>query len=164
MAYFIFLKYMRSLEEFRKNPNVKIPPKSPCANFQSLGIFKNTFFIRKRIFPHISAHPAQPRPRWLATPHRPPDPRSAQSAQAAMAYLSKGVFPSTLRTPAETSSLSHVTAMWGRLSAPSSSPRRLTIAASPRRLRLPHAAQPPISRCQARSSLPALIPPLNSPL
>jgi hypothetical protein len=31
-----FLKSLKSLEEFRKNPHVKIPPKSPCANFQSL--------------------------------------------------------------------------------------------------------------------------------
>jgi hypothetical protein len=29
MAYFIFLKYWRSLEEFRKNLCVQIPPKSP---------------------------------------------------------------------------------------------------------------------------------------
>jgi hypothetical protein len=36
MAYFIFLKYLDSLEDFRKNPHVKIPSKSPCANFQSL--------------------------------------------------------------------------------------------------------------------------------
>jgi hypothetical protein len=50
MAYFIFLKYLDSLEDFRKNPHVKIPPKSPCANFQSLGIFKNPIFIRKGIF------------------------------------------------------------------------------------------------------------------
>jgi hypothetical protein len=41
MADLIFLKYLRSLEEFRKNPHVKIPPKSPSTNFQSLGIFKN---------------------------------------------------------------------------------------------------------------------------
>jgi hypothetical protein len=41
---------LRSLEEFRKNPHVKIPPKSPSANFQSLGIFKNSIFIRKEIF------------------------------------------------------------------------------------------------------------------
>jgi hypothetical protein len=40
MTYYIFLKSLRSLEEFRKNPHVKIPPKSPCANFQSLGKFK----------------------------------------------------------------------------------------------------------------------------
>jgi hypothetical protein len=51
MAYYIFLKSLTSLEEFRKNPHVKIPPKSPCANFQSLGIFKISNFIQKRIFP-----------------------------------------------------------------------------------------------------------------
>jgi hypothetical protein len=50
MPYFIFLKYLDSLEDFRKTPHVKIPPKSPCANFQSLGIFKNSIFIRKGIF------------------------------------------------------------------------------------------------------------------
>jgi hypothetical protein len=47
MAYSIFLKYLRSLEEFRKNPHVKIPPKSPCANFQSLGILKIKFYSEK---------------------------------------------------------------------------------------------------------------------
>jgi hypothetical protein len=47
MAYFIFLKYLRSVEEFRKNPHVKIPPKFPCANFQSLGKFKNPIFNSK---------------------------------------------------------------------------------------------------------------------
>jgi hypothetical protein len=51
MAYFIFFKSLRSLGEFRKIPHVKIPPKSPCANFQSLAIFKKLNFIRKRIFP-----------------------------------------------------------------------------------------------------------------
>jgi hypothetical protein len=40
-----FLKSLRSLEEFRKNPHVKIPPKSPCANFQSLGKFRNSFSL-----------------------------------------------------------------------------------------------------------------------
>jgi hypothetical protein len=33
MAYYIFLKSMRSLEEFGKNPHIKIPLKSPCTNF-----------------------------------------------------------------------------------------------------------------------------------
>jgi hypothetical protein len=47
MACFIFLKYLRSLEEFRKNPHIKIPPKSPCANFQSLDIFKIQFYSEK---------------------------------------------------------------------------------------------------------------------
>jgi hypothetical protein len=50
MAYYIFLKSLRSLEEFRKNPHVKIPPKSPCVNFQSLGKFKNLIFNSEILF------------------------------------------------------------------------------------------------------------------
>jgi hypothetical protein len=166
MPYFIFLKYLRSLEEFRKNPCVKIPPKSLCANFQSLGIFKNLIFYSKKNLPQISAHPAQPRPHWHALPRRPPDPRSAHLARAALAYLPKGAFPSTLRIPAKTHSLSHVIAMWA---PPVSFIPFPTLAdlthgvTSPRRLRPPCAARPPTSRYQARSSLPTLIPPFNSP-
>jgi hypothetical protein len=48
MPYFIFLKSLRSLEKFKKNPHIKIPPKSPFINFQSLDIFKNPIFILKR--------------------------------------------------------------------------------------------------------------------
>jgi hypothetical protein len=58
MAYYIFLKSLTSLEEFRKNPHVKIPPKSPCANFQSLGIFKNQILFRKKFSLSLSAHSA----------------------------------------------------------------------------------------------------------
>jgi hypothetical protein len=57
MAYYIFLKSLRSLEEFRKNPHVKIPPKSPT-NFQSLGKFKNPILILKFFFPCF--RPGQP--------------------------------------------------------------------------------------------------------
>jgi hypothetical protein len=53
MAYYIFLKSLRSLEEFKKNPHVKIPPKSSSTNFQSLGKFKNPIFIRKEFFLRI---------------------------------------------------------------------------------------------------------------
>jgi hypothetical protein len=53
MTYFIFLKSLRSLGEFRKNPHVKIPPKSPCANFQSLGIFKNQILFGKEFSRHF---------------------------------------------------------------------------------------------------------------
>jgi hypothetical protein len=42
MAYYIFLKSLRSPEEFTKNPHIKIPPKSPPRNFQSLCIFKKS--------------------------------------------------------------------------------------------------------------------------
>jgi hypothetical protein len=53
MAYFIFLKSLRSLEELMKNPHVKIPPKSPCANFQRLGIFKNQILFPKEFSRHF---------------------------------------------------------------------------------------------------------------
>jgi hypothetical protein len=46
MAYYIFPKSLRSLEEF-------IPPNSPSTNFQSLGNFKNLIFIRKEFFLRI---------------------------------------------------------------------------------------------------------------
>jgi hypothetical protein len=65
MAYFIFLKYFDSLEDFRINPHVKIPPRSPPTNFQSFDIFKNQIVIQKRFFPHFlpnrpSGQPAHP--------------------------------------------------------------------------------------------------------
>jgi hypothetical protein len=44
---------LRSLEEFRKNPHVKIPPKSPSTIFQSLGKFKNLIFNPEILFLHI---------------------------------------------------------------------------------------------------------------
>jgi hypothetical protein len=50
MAYYIFIKSLRSLEEFRKNPHVKIPPKSPSTIFQSLAKFKNLILIRKSFY------------------------------------------------------------------------------------------------------------------
>jgi hypothetical protein len=50
MAFYIFLKSLRSLEEFGKNPHVKIPPKSPCANFQSLGKLQNPISNSKIFF------------------------------------------------------------------------------------------------------------------
>jgi hypothetical protein len=65
MAYFIFLKSLRSLGEFRKNPHVKIPPKSPCANFQSLSIFKNQILFEK----DFSRHFRPIRPFGPATSH-----------------------------------------------------------------------------------------------
>jgi hypothetical protein len=94
MAYYIFLKSLRSLEEFRKNRHIKIPPKSLCTNFQSLGIFKNPIFILKRIFLQISAQSAQP-PAYLfslsahaaflaPSLHRPRD--TSSSSRAAMPW------------------------------------------------------------------------------
>jgi hypothetical protein len=65
MTYYIFLKSLRSLEEFRKNPHVKIPPKSPSTIFQSLAIIQKSNFIRKRSFPSLSAQSAHPGLRGL---------------------------------------------------------------------------------------------------
>jgi hypothetical protein len=70
MAYYIFLKSLRSLEEFWKNPHVKIPPKSPSTNFQSLDKSKNPILIRKLFF-FISARPP---PLFFFQPSRGPPP------------------------------------------------------------------------------------------
>jgi hypothetical protein len=74
-----FLKSLRSLEEFRKNPHVKIPPKSPSTNFQSLAIIKNQILFGKEFFPSLSAQSAQ-RPAGAsglsARPAPPPPPFS----------------------------------------------------------------------------------------
>jgi hypothetical protein len=70
MAYYIFLKSLRSLEEFRKNPHVKIPPKSPFTNFQILGKFKNLIFNSEILFLLISAR-ATLRPTWPLSPASP---------------------------------------------------------------------------------------------
>jgi hypothetical protein len=67
MAYYIFLKSLRSLEEFRKNPHVKIPPKSSSTIFQSLAKFRNPIFIRKFVFLYFRPG----RPCGPAIPHGP---------------------------------------------------------------------------------------------
>jgi hypothetical protein len=90
MAYYIFLKSLRSLGEFRKNPHVQIPPKSPSINFQSFSKFKNPNFNSEIFFPSFRpGRPCGPLGLWpsrlpLASPlpqaeaHRP-----AQAAQPA---------------------------------------------------------------------------------
>jgi hypothetical protein len=78
MACYIFLKSLRSLEEFRKNPHIKIPPKSPSTNFQSLGKFKNPILIRKFLFFRIFG-PADPTARLASGPASPPAAPSPQA-------------------------------------------------------------------------------------
>jgi hypothetical protein len=69
MACYIFLKSLRSLEEFRKNPHVKIPPKSPSTNFQSLDKFKNPILIQKFLFPDFwPGRPRSPLGLWPSQP------------------------------------------------------------------------------------------------
>jgi hypothetical protein len=160
---------LRSLEEFRKKPHVKIPPKSPWANFQSLGKFINAIFNSKIIF--LRFRPGQPygplglwpsRPCWPLSSHGTKPPLPAHLARASVASLQKYVFPSSSRL-LSWSLLSRLSVKWARAVSFIFLPRRPTSAASSRRLRPPHAARPPTSRCQVRSSLHALIPPLNFP-
>jgi hypothetical protein len=82
MVYYIFSKSLRILEEFRKNPHIKIPPKSPCTKFQSLYKFKNLIFNSKGDFPP-SFRPSRPtRPFGLPGPADfLPPPASKQSRQ-----------------------------------------------------------------------------------
>jgi hypothetical protein len=80
-----FLKSLRSLEEFRKNPHVKIPPKSPSTNFRSLGKFKNPIFNSEILF--LAFGPADPVARSASGPASPPaalarQPRWPTSPQA----------------------------------------------------------------------------------
>jgi hypothetical protein len=76
MTYYIFLKSLRSLEEFRKNSHVKIPPKSPSTNFQSLAIIKNQILFGKEFFPSLLAQSAQrpASPSGLSARPAPPPP------------------------------------------------------------------------------------------
>jgi hypothetical protein len=165
MAYFIFLKYLRSLEEFRKNPHVKILPRSPRANFQSLGIFKNLIFIRKGIFFRfwpIRPSPARAnllRPAGHRLPARPTRPKPCWR-------ICRKAYSLRLCTLRQRRLLSLMSLPCGaRLSAPSPSPRWPTVATSPRLLRPPHAAQlhprMPPEPLLAPPSSPPLNPPLN---
>jgi hypothetical protein len=54
MACCIFLKSLRILERFRKNPNIKIPPASPCRNSQSLAKFQNPLEIANQFLTESS--------------------------------------------------------------------------------------------------------------
>jgi hypothetical protein len=106
MAYYIFLKSLRSLEEFRKNPHVKIPPKSPSTNFQSLGKFKNTIFNSEISLSLFLARPtlrptwplAQPA-HWPRRPHRPKPSQPAHLAARRLRLRGKYVFPFGSRLP-----------------------------------------------------------------
>jgi hypothetical protein len=106
MAYYIFLKSFRSLEEFTKNPHVKIPPKSPSTNFQSLGKFKTPIFIQKEFFLRI--RPTRPTLARAGPLHTTGHRARARPipACAALAYLPKAASYSSLRSPTTTPSSS----------------------------------------------------------
>jgi hypothetical protein len=166
MAYYIFLKSLRSLEEFRKNPHVKIPPKSPTTIFQSLAIIKNQILFGKEFFLHIRpsgqpAHPASP----LRRPHpplfscRPRTHARPIPACAALAYLPKALSSSSLRSPATTPSPS-VTATQappiGFVVSPAPADPGRNFSAP----LLPRAAAPRLGCPRAFTTLPHHSPPL----
>jgi hypothetical protein len=152
MACYIFLKYLRSLEEFRKNPHVKIHPKSPSTNFQSLDKFKNPILIRKFLFFLIfgPADPAACLASGLASPPAVPSPlaeiaRPAHPARASVASSWEIRFPLRF-TPSRAGRLYLVSlSTRPHLSDVSSPLRQLTPATFFRPLRPPHAARPPTS-------------------
>jgi hypothetical protein len=152
-----FLKSLRSLEEFRKNPHVKIPPKSPSTNFQSLTTIKNQILFEKEFFLHFRPNRPSDQPAHPASqpgqPHCPPPFSRRPHACArpilacvALAYLPKAVSSSSLRSP---------------VTMPSSSPpRRPTpVGISPRRRSL-DAAAPRLGCPRAFTTLPHHSPPL----
>jgi hypothetical protein len=167
MAYYIFLKSLRSLEEFRKNAHVKIPPKSPSTNFQSLGKFKNLIFNSEIIFFLFSAQPT-PRPAWpLAQPaHRPRRPPQTESARPAHPARASGASSREIRfpfqiTPSRAGRLLPLSPPRGpRLSASSSPPRRPTKVRNFPAPPLPRAAAPRLGYPRAFTALPHHSPPL----
>jgi hypothetical protein len=164
MAYFIFLKYLRSLEEFRKNPQVKIPPKLTCANFQSLGKLKNPIFNSKIFLLHFRpSYPYRPtRPLAQPAPLAPLLPQveanfasPSCSAHARCWRICKNTFSSLIHAFHSRCLLSiHLLTHGPQLSISSSPPRRPTPAVSPpcRLLRASDAAEP---------LPPPITPPLN---
>jgi hypothetical protein len=126
---------LRSLEEFRKNLCVKIPPNSPCANLQSLAKFKNPIFILKGFFFNFRpsrpssqpahsaflAHPAPPTSLFLHHHTSPPLPQAIVpfvgplGPHAPLAYSREYVFFFDSHLPTSTSSLSPLTDAWAPL-------------------------------------------------
>jgi hypothetical protein len=167
MAYYIFLKSLRSLEEFSKKSHVKIPPKSPSTNFQSLGKFKNPILIRKFFFlafspanlearsaSGLASPPAAPSPQAETIPAGPSSPRVGHVFVGNTFSFLVCALPSR---PTSLISLSSGPCML----AVSSPLRRPTPAAFSRRLRPPRTARPLTSRCPVRYLPHALIPLLN---
>jgi hypothetical protein len=118
MACYIFLKSLRSLEEFRKNPHVKIPPNLLLQISKALVNSKIQFLIQK-FFSLLSARPT-PRPvRPLPQPaHRPRRPRGlkqtrpAHPAHASVASSREIRFPFRI-TPSRADRLSLVSLSTG---------------------------------------------------
>jgi hypothetical protein len=146
MAYYIFVKSLRSLEEFRKNPHVKIPPKSSPTNFQSHCIFKIHFLFEKNFFSEFGPPgPASPVLAYSA-PQAATRARSAHPGLGGLGVIAKSCLYFKFAQPCDDAfSLSH------------------RQAGCTRQIHLlpPCTARPPSLDANQSPLLPALIPPLN---
>jgi hypothetical protein len=167
MAYYIFLKSLRSLEEFRKNPHVKIHPKSPSTDFQSLGKFKNPIFNSEILFldfgmadlvAHSVSGPASP----LAVPPPQTETVPAGPSSPRVGRIFTGNTSSLLVHAFRAGRLSHVSLSTGpQLSVPSPTSSRLSWPTPPP---LPGHRAPPSSTPRVppdRYHLAFISPPLN---
>jgi hypothetical protein len=170
----IFLKSLRSLEEFRKNPHVKIPPKSPSTNFQSLGKFKNPIFNLEFFFIHfgpadLAAHSASGSASPLAAPPRRPKPSLASPSSPHVGDVFTRNTSSLLIHAFRAGRLSLVSLTTGpQLSAPFPTSSRSTSPAPPPLSghRAPPSSTPrvPPDRYHLAFISPPLNPLLNPPL
>jgi hypothetical protein len=150
MAYYIFLKSSRSLEEFRKILMSKF-----LLNLLQISkalVNSKIQFLIQKSFSLLSARPtlwpvwtlAQPA-HWPHRPRKPKSPRPAHPARASVASSREIHFPFRF-TPSRAGRLCLVSLSTGpHLSDVSSSPCRLTPASFFRPLRPPRAARPPTS-------------------
>jgi hypothetical protein len=90
-----FLKSLRILKEIREKFHIKIPPKSPCANFQSPCKFKNPIFILK-MFPLLISAQSAKQP---CQPIRPFGPLSPPGLFFLLQHRSRGSAATTGLAP-----------------------------------------------------------------
>jgi hypothetical protein len=147
MAYYIFLKSLRSLEEFRKNPHIKILPKSPSTNFQSLGNSKIQFLIRK-----FFSLPSQPTGRAVPAGRNCPGWPIQPARRSCL--REKYVFPFGSRLPEPAASPSSLCQL-----GPTCQIHPLPHAGRPRS-EIPRAAAPRLRCPRAFTTLPHHSPPL----
>jgi hypothetical protein len=170
MAYYIFLKSLRSLEEFRKNPHVKIPPNLLVQISKALVNSKIQFLIQNFFFfafgpvdlaAHSASGPAGPCWPLFSCRLKPTGRPKPLGPRVLLAYLQKYAFSFDSRLPLSAPSLYPPLTHGPRLSVPSSPPRRPTPAVNPPRRRSPRRplrASDAVKPLPPPSSFPPLIP------
>jgi hypothetical protein len=140
MAYFIFLEYLRSLEEFRKIlmskflQNLLVQISKALVNSKIQIFNSKIFFLRFRPgqpYGPLGLWPSQPR--WPLSSRGSKPPLLAHLARASMASSRKYIFPFGLRLPSW-SLLSRLSFKWARAVSFVFLPCRPTVAASSHRL------------------------------